>query len=225
MSVRQFRRSAIALFAAGCLLAAVSACGAPAYTYATDSQDQTYFKVPSSWYQINSREVAEVQSALLAKSPLGSPAGSYSWTRAYSALANPPADRILTASTEPIVYVSVQNMGATLRSELSFDVMRDVLFPVTATARQEAAAAGAKLTGFQQIASTTITNKYGMRGINELYEYNVGGVPDAFDQTVLTDVGTDKLYVMLVQCYQTCFLANQKQIATVINSFLVRGSS
>jgi hypothetical protein len=213
------------MIAAGCLLAGVSACGSPAYTYATDSQDQTYFKVPSSWYQINPRELAEVQSALLVKSPLGALGGSYSWSRAYSALANPPADRILTASTEPIVYVSVQNMDATLRSELSFDVMRDVLFPVTATARQEAAAAGAKLSGFNQISSSTFTTGYGLRGINELYEYNVGGVPDAFDQTVLTNVATDKLYVMLVQCYQTCFVANEKQIATIINSFLVRGSS
>ncbi len=223
--MRQFRRSAIGLFATGCLAVGVCACGSPAYTYATDSQDQTYFKVPSSWYQVNPQELAEVQSALLSKSPLGAAAGAYSWSRAYSALANPPADRILDGSTEPVVYVSVQNVGATLRSELSYDVMRDVLFPVTATARQEAAAAGAKLTGFQQISSTTITNQYGMRGINELYEYTVGGLPDAFDQTVLTNVATDKLYVMLVQCYQTCFLANQKQIATVINSFLVRGSS
>jgi hypothetical protein len=223
--MRQVRRRVTGMIAAGCLLAGVSACGSPAYTYATDSQDQTYFKVPSSWYQINPRELAEVQSALLVKSPLGALGGSYSWSRAYSALPNPPADRILTASTEPIVYVSVQNMDATLRSELSFDVMRDVLFPVTATARQEAAAAGAKLSGFNQISSSTFTTGYGLRGINELYEYNVGGVPDAFDQTVLTNVATDKLYVMLVQCYQACFVANEKQIATIINSFLVRGSS
>lgn len=116
-------------------------------------------------------------------------------------------------------------MGATLRSELSFDVMRDVLFPVTPAARQEASAAGDKLTGFDQISSSTYTTKYGMRGINELYEYDIGGVPDAFDQTVLTNQATDKLYVMLIQCYQSCFLSNEKQIATVISSFLVRGSS
>lgn len=74
--MRQFRRSAIGLIAAGCLLAGISACGAPAFTYATDSEDQTYFKVPSSWHQINPQELAQVQSALLAKSPLGAPSGS-----------------------------------------------------------------------------------------------------------------------------------------------------
>jgi hypothetical protein len=223
--MRQVRRSAIGLIAAGCLLAGVTGCGAPAFTYATDSQDQTYFKVPSSWHQVNQEELALVQADLLAKSPIGSSGGSYSWSAAYSALANPPSDRIIDGSTEPVVYVSVQDVDSALRSELSFDLMRDVLFPVTATARQEAAAAGAKLTGFDQISSSTITNKYGMRGINELYEYNVGGLPDVFDQTVLTNIATDKLYVMLVQCYQACFVANEKQIADVINSFLVRGSS
>ncbi len=223
--MRQFRRSATGLIAVACLLAGVSACGSPAFTYATDSQDQTYFKVPSSWHLVSQEELALVQSELLSKSPLGAYGGSYSWSRAYSALADPPADRILTASTQPVVYVSVQNLNSTLRSELSFDLMRDVLFPVTPTARQEASAAGDKLTGFDQISSTTFTTQYGMRGINELYEYEIDGLPDAFDMTVLTNVTSDKLYVMLVQCFQTCFLANQKQIANVINSFLVRGSS
>jgi len=223
--MRRFRRSVTGLIAAGCLLGGIAGCGAPAFTYATDSHDQTYFKVPSSWHQVNPQELALVQADLLAKSPIGRSGGSYTWSAAYSALANPPSDRIIDGSTEPVVYVSVQDVDSTLRSELSFDVMRDVLFPVTATARQEAAAAGAKLTGFDQISSTTLTDNDGVRGINELYEYNVGGAADVFDQTVLTNSATDKLYVMLVQCYQACFVANEKQIATVINSFLVRGSS
>jgi hypothetical protein len=223
--MRRFRRSAFGLIAAGALLACVSGCGAPAFTYATDQNDQVYFKVPSSWHEIPSADLAEAQDDLLSKSPLGAYGGSYSWSRAYSAADRLSFSTIFSASPEPVVYVSVENLNSTLRSEMSFDLMRDVLYPVTPTARQEANSEGDKLTGFDQVSSTTITNKYGMRGINELYEYTIDGLPDAFDITALTNVATDKLYVMLVQCYQACFLANSKPIANVINSFLVRGSS
>jgi hypothetical protein len=123
-----------------------------------------------------------------------------------------------------VVYASVQNLRSSLRAALSFNYMRDLLFPVTATARQEAAAAGSTLTGFDLISSTTIATKDGVRGINELYEYDVGGLPDAFDQTVLTNSSTTKLYLLLVQCYQNCFISHQAQIKTVVNSFTVRGS-
>ena len=95
---------------------------------------------------------------------------------------------------------------------------------MTSPARQQAAADGDKLTGFNLVYSNTITTKDGMRGINELFEYDIGGVPDAFDQTVLTNSSTTKLYLLLVQCYQDCFATNAAQIKAVVDSFTVRGS-
>ena len=35
---------------------------------------------------------------------------------------------------------------------------------------------------------------------------------------------TTKLYLLLVQCYQACFISHRPQIATVVNSFTVDGS-
>jgi hypothetical protein len=122
------------------------------------------------------------------------------------------------------VYASVQNLRDSLRAELSFNFMRDLLLPVTSGARQEASAEGEKLTGFSLVSSTTITGSDGVHGINELFEYDVGGQPDAFDQTVLTNGATTKLYLLLVQCFQSCFVAHAAQIRTVVDSFTVRGS-
>lgn len=221
--MRQFRHTVTGLIALGALLAAVSGCAAPAYTYAADSHDQAFFEVPSGWHEVSPQSLAQAQTSLLSKSAAGSSGGSFSWSRAYSEAANPTYTTLLTASNEPVVYASVQNVRDSLRGSLSFDLMRDLLFPVTVTARQQAAAAGEKLTGFSQISSTTFTTRYGMRGINELYEYDIGGLPDAFDQTVLTNTATSKLYLLLVQCYQDCFLANRTQIEAVVNSFTVRG--
>ncbi len=122
------------------------------------------------------------------------------------------------------MYASVQALGTPLREALSFNFMRDLLFPVTPGARQQAASAGARLAGFTLISSTVITTHDGVRGINELYEYTINGLPDAFDQTVLTNSSTTKLYLLLVQCYQSCFVAHQAQIKAVVDSFTVRGS-
>lgn len=220
------RRAVWGAVAAGLVMlagGALSACGAPAYTYVADKTDNTYFKVPSSWHQVNAQFVTEAQ-ILLTKSFAGAAGGTLEWSRAFADTASPSAETLLDASSNPVVYASVQNMKLSLRGELSFNVMRDLLFPVTPAAREEAAAAGEKLEGFESIGYTLLTNKYDMRGINEVFEYDVGGQPNAFDLTVLTNPQTTKLYLLLVQCYQTCFLAHESQIIAVASSFTVRGS-
>jgi hypothetical protein len=222
--MRQLRRSAAALMVAGAALGLLAGCGAPAYNYAADRADQAYFKVPSGWHEIDPQALANAQTALLSKSAAGPGGGTFLWSRAYSAVPDPGAVDVLTAAGEPMVYATVQMISPTLRAELSFDLMRDLIFPVTSQARQEAAAEGEKLTGFTAIGSHVITTKQGVRGINELFEYDVDGQLDAFDQTVLTNSATTKLYLLLVQCFQSCFVAHGAQIKTVVNSFTVRGS-
>lgn len=202
----------------------LAGCGAPAYTYAADDADHAYFKVPSSWQQVSQKQLSEVQSAYLSNSAAGSAGGTFSWSRAYSATASPSLTSLLTGSKTPTVYASVQTISGSLRAVLSFDEMRDLLFPVTSQAREAAAADGDQLTGFNLVTSSTVTQSGGIHGINELYEYDIDGQPDAFDQTVLTNSDNTKLYLLLVQCYQGCFASHAAQIKAVVNSFTVRGS-
>jgi len=220
---RQLRRSAAAILGAGTVLAVLAGCGAPTYTYAADTSDHAYFKVPSSWRQVNPQTVSEFQS-VLKNSAIGAAGGSVVWSRAYSENANPALAALLSGSGSPIVYASVQSLSDSLRAQLSFNYMRDLLFPVTSQARQAASAAGEQLTGFNLVTSSTIAGPDGVHGINELYEYQLGGLPDAFDQTVLTNGDTTKLYLLLVQCYQDCFAAHAEQIKAVVDSFTVKGS-
>jgi hypothetical protein len=224
--MHHLRRAVTGAMAAGLAVLTVSTlagCGAPAYTYAADKADHAYFKVPAGWHQVSPQFVAQAQN-LLNRSFAGAAGGAVAWSQAYAAASSPSAVSLLDAANKPVVYASVQNLKLSLRGELSFNVMRDLLFPVTQGARQQAAAAGETLPGFQSISYNLITTKYNYRGINELFEYDINGQPDAFDLTVLTNAATTKLYLLLVQCYQDCFVSNEKQIATVVNSFTVRGS-
>jgi hypothetical protein len=224
--MRQLRRTAtvMAAVAAALTVTCLAGCAAPAYTFAADTHDHAFFKVPSSWQLVNARSLADAQEVLLSHSAAGALGGKFAWSRAYSAAVDPPPNVLLSGSQSPVVYASVQNISDSLRAQLSFDQMRDLLFPVTSADRQEAAAAGDKLTGFSLAYSNEITTSDGVRGINELFEYSINGQPDAFDQTVLTNAATTKLYVLLVQCYQSCFLSHEAQIKQVVDSFTVRGS-
>jgi hypothetical protein len=223
--MHHLRRSVIRTVTAGLAvltLGAAAGCSTPDYSVAADSADHLYFKIPTSWHEVSPQFVSQAQS-LLTKSEAGALGGTYAWSRAYAAATSPSAQSLLAEATTPVVYTSVQQLKTGLRGSLSFNLMRDLLFPVTPTARSEAAAAGESLPGFTSISYSVITTKYGMRGVNELFEYDIGGQPDAFDQTVLTNAATTKLYLLLVQCYQACFVAHAKQISTVVNSFTVRG--
>ncbi len=224
--MRQRRRTATALTAAVAALtmAGLTGCAAPAYTYAADTSDHAFFKVPASWQPVGAQTLADVQSDLLDKLPAGSAGGAFTWSRAYAEYADPGGVGLLAGSRIPVVYASVQNLRDSLRAGLSFEAMQDVLYPVSSDARQLAAEEGDKFPGFKLIYNHTITASDGVRGINELYEFDVGGEPDAFDQTVLTNGPTTKMYLLLVQCYQSCFVSNEAQIEAIVDSFTVRGS-
>jgi hypothetical protein len=224
--IRQLRRTAVGLVAAGTMLAGLTACAAPTYTYASDSADRAYFKVPSSWPQVGPRTLFDVQ-VVLGNTLAGQAGSDYAWARAYDSAAHPSPTDLLAGSRTPVVFASVEDLKSSMQGALSFNTMRDLLFPyypVTATARQQATADGIKLTGFDLLDSNTITTKDGVRGINELYEYTVGKQTLVFDQTVLTNTDTTKLYLLLVQCYVQCFASHAAQIKTVVDSFTVRGS-
>jgi hypothetical protein len=204
------------------MLAALTACGAPAYTYATDNNDQAYFKVPSDWPRADQQDLLHVQQ-ILGITPSGTD-GRFTWVRAYETKTHPSHVALLLSRT-PVVYASVQNLKTDPRNALSLNAMRDLVFPVTPGGRQLAAKAGVSLPGFTLLASSTITTKDGVRGINEQFGFLVGGVqPVLFDQTVLTNTSTTKLYLLLVQCDVQCFSAHLAQIKTVVQSFTVRGS-
>ena len=196
----------------------VTGCVAPQYTYVTDSADSAYFKVPPSWRQVD-------QSTLQAAEGTSSQEGAYLWSRAYDDSAKPSINNVFSSSANPVAYASVLSLSSAQRNDVSFNSMRDLLLPVTATARQAAAANHETLSGFASLADQVITDKHNDRGIREIFDYNLGVTPETFDLTVLTNSDTTKLYFLLVHCSATCFAGQYHQIATVVGSFTVGGGS
>jgi hypothetical protein len=194
---------------------ALSACGAPAYTYVADSAASTYYKVPSQWHQISQHDL---NAAMTAEG--GSSAGI--WSTAYDGNTAPSAghDNSLVLS-QPYVFAQVGQLNSTETAALSYDAMRDIWLPVTSTARQTEASEGFAGTGFTQSRDQTITAKQGVHGVRETFQYTFGGVTDTFDEEVLTNADETDLYILEAHCTEACYSHNENNINTVMSSFTV----
>jgi hypothetical protein len=212
VSLRQLWRAAlliiVGLMVAGCL--------SPSYTYVADSSDKAYFKVPPSWREVSPSSLQQVEGQ--------SSQGTYLWSRAYDDSASPSVRDVFSSSSKPVAYASVLGLSASQADNVSFNSMRDLLLPVTSTARDAASAAHVGLTGFQLLSDQMITDSHHDRGIREIFDYNLGTAPETFDLTVMTNSDTTKLFFLLVHCQTASFAANYPQIEKVVGSFTVGGS-
>ena len=194
----------------------LSACGAPGYTYVADTPAKTYYKVPSQWHQISQKDL---DSAL--KAAGGSSDGI--WSTAFDADTAPSGTNFLAPSIgKPFVFAEVGTLSSTVSNELSYNMLRDFMLPVTSDSRQQDAASGFPLTAFKQLRDQTITGKQGVHGVRETFQYTFpGGVADTFDEDVLTNSDQTVVYFLMVHCTNSCYSQNQNNINTVMSSFTV----
>jgi hypothetical protein len=194
----------------------LSACGAPAYTYVADSSASTYYKVPSQWHQISQKDL---DAAL--KAAGGSSDGV--WSTAYDASAAPSGSNFLApALTQPFVFSEVGTVSSTVSNELSYNMLRDFMLPVTSDSREQDTESGFPLTDFKQLRDQTISAKDGVHGVRETFQYTFPtGAVDTFDEDVLTNADQTIVYFLMVHCTDSCYTQNQDNINTVMSSFTV----
>lgn len=221
MTNRAFRSTRGLVGGLALLLAAIlatiglSGCGAPQYTYVADSAAGTYYKVPSQWHQISQQDL---NAAI--KAAGGSSAGV--WSTAFDASPAPSVNHEGSVSlSQPYVSAQVGQLSSTGSNELSYDAMRDIWLPVTATARQAGASQGFPGINFTQLRDQTISAKQGVHGVRETYQYTFSGVTDTFDVEVLTNADQTVLYILRVHCTATCYTQNENNINTIMSSFTV----
>jgi hypothetical protein len=225
LTIRAFRSTkgfveGVALAAAACLgMVGLSACGAPAYTYVTDSADSTYYKVPAQWHPIS-------QSSMSAELQAEGQSGSGFWMTAYDDAQSPTAEHYLDFGvSEPFAFSEVQQLTSDSSSNVSYNTLRDFLLPVTESGREEASASGSfPLTNFEQTRDDTITGKNGVHGVRETFQYTYQGVTDTFDEDVLTNAYQTTVYFLIIHCTESCYSQHESDINTVMSSFTV-GSS
>jgi hypothetical protein len=192
----------------------LSGCAAPQFTYVANSGQSTYFKVPHAWHKISDASLA---------SQLKTTIGAGGWTIAYEAGVKPTASDFLSFGTaHPFVFADVGQLTAAASNQMSYDVLRDLLFPVTSNARQSATTQGYPLTNFRQIRDQTLMLSQGVHGVRETFEYTYNGIADTFDQVALTNADQTVFYLLLLHCTSSCYSSYQSEINDVMSSFTIR---
>jgi hypothetical protein len=203
------------------VLTVLAGCGAPEYTYVTNSEERTYLRIPHSWRPIDERALDEA----IGLDPTDEQQQSEFWLEGYDADATPSADHLLGQhAPAPAVFVGVRDVPETARGQISLDLLRDLFRPVSDTAREEAALnPDSPFTGFSLITDEVLTPGEGLRGVHVVYRYRISGGPSqVFDQIAYVNDDASKLYMFYVRCSSDCYEQRKQEIANVVSSFTVR---
>jgi hypothetical protein len=200
--------------------AVLAACGAPEYSYVTNSADRTYLRVPASWAPL---DIEELGLAFGLDPTLEEDQGF--WLAGYDADVSPSAAHLVGPhAPAPAVFVGVRDVPPPARGQISLDVMRDLFRPVSPAARQRLAASPVSpFSGFVLITDEVVTPADGLRGVHSIYRYRIqGGPTQVFDQTIYVNDDASKLYMFFVRCSTDCYERRQREIESVVSSFTVR---
>jgi hypothetical protein len=215
---------ALLLLSVAALVALLAGCGAPEYTYVTNSADRTYVKLPTSWRPIDKRALDDA----IGLDPSLSDEERGLWLEGYDAdVAPSPLHLFGPSSTAPAAFVSVQQIPEAARGSFSLDKLRDLFYPVSEEARQAAELDPTTgLTDFVLVSDEVLTPGEGLRGVHSVFRYRMGeGAPQMIDQTAYLNDDASKLYMFFVRCSTECYEQRQQEIGNVVSSFTVRETS
>lgn len=228
------RIGAFAVVLMGGLLA-MTGCGSSKFTYVANQDTKTYFKVPSAWTQVDPAPADAFFAARLFGAPSAESAKAVlfsrvSWSTMYDASKEPSGEDLFTPypTTEPVAYALVVPMTTALQKELSFDLLRNLVDPVTADVRTYLAQNNPQaLPGdFELLDDQTLTPSPGLHGIRVVYNQAMGlGYLHTFDLTALTNDDSSVLYAILVRCTASCYRERAVEINDIVTSFTVRSKA
>ena len=205
-------------------LVALAGCGAPQYTYVANSADRTYVKMPTTWRPIDKKALDDA----IGLDPSLTDEQRGLWLEGYDA-DNAPSPLHLFGPTAPApaAFVGVQQIPESARGQFSLDKLRDLFYPVSASARQAAQLDPTSgLTDFTLVSDQVLTPVKGLHGVHSVFRYKMGDGPlQMIDQTAYLNDDASKLYMFFVRCSTECYQQRQSEIGNVVSSFTVRESS
>jgi hypothetical protein len=215
------------IFAGLACLTLITACGSSDYTYVTNESENTYFKVPASWNELDNGQLRVAFSNDNPDSMQQMSIDSHRWVRAFDASEAPSLGHLAQPVTAPIVLAITQPLAADEGSKLSLEDLRNLFDPVVGSDHEQAVEFYKQQNQafkVEVLADTVLSPTADVHGIRILYNIKRGDRPlETRDLTVFVSNDQTKLYLFLVRCMAVCFLQNADQLAEVAESFTVVG--
>ncbi|TMR96679.1 lipoprotein [Nonomuraea basaltis] len=214
-------RALIALMVAVFVL---SACGQPEFTYVRDRAGTTYFKVPSSFTQLNASAIETYLTGDHPNSQAALLRAQRVWSTAFDQSADPSVDHLLK-SADPFLYATVHQLTEEQRDGVSLNRLRDFILPVTEQMRelylQQSVATGQPpiFQNFALLNDEVLTLDDGARGVRVRFNYQIGNDVQTFDHTAILDESGTTVSVMLIACQSICFSKRAAEFDKIASTF------
>ena len=205
-------RTVPALFAAGALV--LAACGAPKYHYVKSTSDRTFMRVPSQWTLFDEDDLLESSNqSTEAKEQFK----KLSWSVAFDASPKPSLDHILSGADHPTGLAQVRTLLPAERDSFSLADLRSLLLPVDPLSDE------ARLAGDVEVLEANELKLDGGFHGSELVLNLKSSEGDLvkWRQVAVLDATVKKVHVLALSCDAECYIANEKVIDNIIDSWKV----
>ena len=211
----KFKSLALSLIA----LVALTGCSS-SQLYAKNKKDGVYFTIPNGWTkitqsQLNSREAKSKATGASERLAL------VTWQEAYSkgGEAKPEDVFSLKSPKSPLVYVRVRELSLNEVQSVSYNSLRDIIVPLTTWIQKGNESQSFLLQNdFESVQKAA-------RGVRTIFSF-VGsdGVDQTISQSAYISDNHSKLYVLLVRASTKDYLASEKVLNKIADSFTIRGA-
>ena len=198
--------------------AALAGCAQPSSQFVSSTEDDLVVKVPSSW--------TVVRTGQLQTSASSAPAPG-SWFADLDGSTHPGRTQFgQHATDQPLAIARTIVLSGTNAGSVSDDDLRDLILPVSGTARQNLLTNGSAATKtiaktFVQLGDIPIQSSTA-RGVHVTYSYDLGEGVQVFDQMAVSNLAQTREYLLLVQCSQACWNRQHQSIDDAVRSLAVK---
>jgi hypothetical protein len=202
----------------------LAGCGTAEYHYVKNSEQKTYFKVPSDWRRIDQGALDNTLGGEDPNSAAARALAKLRWQVAYDAHTTPsPVHLYGAASDQPFVYAVIRPLTKEEQGAVSLDQLRNAFLPTTPDVRAQLERQGVA-TNFELTRDQVLTPGGGLRGVRTTFNYRLLPYSPVLQTFDVTAYASDKgrLYVMVVRCSARCFNERAEELNAIAQSFTVR---
>jgi hypothetical protein len=193
--------------------ALVVGCSAPRHRFVASPEDDVVIEVPRSWTKVYSGPP---------RSATGATAQPGAWLAVYDSARTPKVENVENVdAAQPVALMRTFVLDDEEAAAVTDDVLRDIVLPVTDSARAQAALTGKSPGEFRLLDAAVIASK-AARGIHVVYVYDFGRGEVVYDQVAVTDARRKRLYLFFVHCTKACYDAHRGDISAAVSSVTLK---
>ena len=206
------------LVAAASLIVSLSACTS-SQIYAGDKKSGVYATIPKDWQSLSqlalrNYEAQAKDAASQAKLALVIYESAFSPSKI-----SPEEVLSLKTPDKPIVYLRVRALTGDEMNAVSYNWLRDLIYPITTWL-----SASSPVNGFELIDDLENVQA-GARGVESIFNVRgKDGVLETVDQSALVSTDRSTIYILLIRCPASYYENHLSQLKKISKSFTVKGA-